>query len=405
MRRGVRIMIVVTRAPVRGPGLAVSEPRGLPPRDVAETAAQLMGFGAEVRVLDQDTEGLADRVVRREARLWRAEQALLWAGGSLVADNPVPDERPLRSVLGSWPASTPCAAAGPLARRYAAELLERLPALAGALVGPVTPELAGGIGSGGVPGLVTREVPDPPEARLPPADGPELAAWQALPLDACAGRAPGGQRVIDVLCGEVDAAEALVKVRHAALRGGARRLAFVDRDLGERPRFARSLATGMLAAAPGLPWSVRVRADRLDPPLAVALFNGGCREVLIVSPASADAPGLPPMDDPVRPRIEGAVEACRVLGLPSPVEFVVGRPGHTREMLAAWRRWFADRQMTVHAHVRVLHAGDRGPGEPGLAAARAQAGCWDNALQPRDVVRAVREVSDRARLATGVAGA
>jgi hypothetical protein len=60
--------------------------------------------------------------------------------------------------------------------------------------------------------------------------------------------------------------------------------------------------------------------------------------------------------------------------------------------------------MTVHAHVRVLHAGDRGPRDPGLAAARDRAGCWDNALSPREVARAVRDVSDGARLAAGVAG-
>jgi hypothetical protein len=405
MRRGGRIMIVVTRTPPRGVGLASSEPRGLPPRDVAEAAAQLMGLGAEVRVLDQDTEGLSDRVVRREARLWRAERALLWAGGSLVADNPVPDDRPLRSLLAAWPATTACVAAGPLSLRYGAELLERLPGLAGALVGPVTPELAGGAGAGEVPGLLARGGADLPAAAAPPAGGPWLAAWQSLPLDACAGRAPGGQRVVDVLCADADAPTALQQVRHAVLRAGARRLAFVDRDLGAHAEFARALSRGMLAAAPGLPWIARVRADRLDPPLAVALFNGGCRELLIASPSDADAPGLPPMDDPVRPRIEGAVEACRVLGLPSPVEFVIGRPGHSREMLAAWRRWFTDRQMTVHAHVRVRHAGDAGPGEPRLTQARERAGCWDNELVPRDVARAVREVSDRARLGLGVAGA
>jgi hypothetical protein len=405
MRRGARIMIVVTRTPVRGPGLATSEPRGLPPRDVAEATAQLVALGAEVRVLDQDTEGLPDRVVRREARLWRADCALLWAGGALVADNPIPDPRPLRALLAAWPSTTACVAAGPLALHYGAELVERLPGLAGALLGPVTPELARGIGAGGVPGLLGRDGNCLPPASGPPAGGPWLAAWQSLALDACASRAPGGERVVDVLCGEVDAEVALEQVRHAVLRAGARRLAFVDRDLGALPAFARRLALGMLAAAPGVPWSARVSADRLDPPLAVALFNGGCRELLIASPTAQDAPGLPPMDDPVRPRVEGAVEACRVLGLASPVEFVVGRPGHTRELLAAWRRWFADRQMTVHAQVRVVHAGADGPGEPRLAEALARAGCSGNELSPRDVVRAVREVSDRVRLGSGVAGA
>ncbi|MHC5209332.1 MAG: hypothetical protein ACYTG2_01270 [Planctomycetota bacterium] len=405
MRRGARIMIVVLRSPSRGPGLASSEPRGLPPRDVAEAAAQLMALGAEVRVLDQDTEGLSDRVVRREARLWRADCALLWAGGSLIADNPIPDARPLRSLLAGWPAASAGLAAGPLSLHYGAELLDMLPGLRGALAGPITAELAGGVEAGPVPGLLLRDGECMPAAQGPPAGGRLPAAWQSLPLDACAGRAPGGERVIDVLCGEADASAALQQVRHAVLRAGARRLAFVDRDLGARPEFARALARGMLAAAPGLPWFARVRADHLDPPLAVALFNGGCRELLIATSAEADAPGLPPMDDPARPRIEGAVEACRVLGLFSPVEFVIGRPGHSREMLSAWRRWFADRQMTVHAHVRVLHAGDRGPGEPRLQEAYERAGCWDNTLGPRDVVRAVRELSDRTRLGTGVAGA
>jgi hypothetical protein len=368
-------------------------------------AAQLMALGAEVRVLDQDTEGLADRVVRREARLWRAECALLWAGGSLIAHNPVPDERPLRSLIASWPAATACVVAGPLSLCYSAELLERLPGLVGALVGPVTPELAGGVAVGGVPGLITRAGGGVPAADGPPPGGPWRAAWQSLPLDACAERAPEGLRVIDVLCGDADVEGALEQVRHAVLRAGARRLAFVDRDLGAHPQFLRGLTRGMLAAAPGVPWSGRVRADRLDPPVAVALFNGGCREVLIASPAEGDAPGLPPMDDPARPCVEGAVEACRVLGLTAPVEFVIGRPGHSVEILAAWRRWFADRQVLVHAHVRSLHAGHKGDGEPTLVEARERAGTWDNGLSPRDVVRAVREVSERTRLATGVAGA
>src|SRR6185436_6831789 len=49
MRRGGRVMLVVTPTPHRGARLAGSEPRGLPPRDVALVAAQLMSLGAEVR--------------------------------------------------------------------------------------------------------------------------------------------------------------------------------------------------------------------------------------------------------------------------------------------------------------------------------------------------------------------
>jgi hypothetical protein len=187
-------------------------------------------------------------------------------------------------------------------------------------------------------------------------------------------------------------------VRHAVYRGGARRLAFVDRDLGADADFTRELARGMFAAAPGLPWSCRVRADRLDARLALALGNGGCQDVIVTSPAEQDAPGLPPMDDPTRPRIESAVEAARVVGLRVRVEHVVGRAGHTLEILGAWQRWFQDRRVPVYAHVRVLHAGDRGAGEPRLAEARRRAGLWDNEMRPRDVERAVREVTVRERL-------
>jgi hypothetical protein len=73
-------------------------------------------------------------------------------------------------------------------------------------------------------------------------------------------------------------------------------------------------------------------------------------------------------------------------------------------MLAAWQRWYRDRRISVQAHVRVLHAGDRGAGQPDLAEARARAGCWDGSLRPRDVERAVRDLSERQRLLAGAHG-
>ena len=124
----------------------------------------------------------------------------------------------------------------------------------------------------------------------------------------------------------------------------------------------------------------------------------------IVAAFERHAPALVPMDDPARPRMESAIEAARAIGLRAHLEHVIGRPGHTRAMLAAWQRWFRDRRMGVRAAVRLLHAGDRGEGQPRLADARARAGCWDNELRPRDVDYAVREVTERERMHTGALG-
>jgi hypothetical protein len=405
-----RILLVVTRTPRRGPRFASSEPLGLPPHDAVMAAAQLLHLGAEVRVLDQNLERLSDRVARREARLWRADLVLLHAGGSALADNPVPDAAPLRELLSGWPPRAPLLATGPLAGRYAEELLETIPDLLGALRRGVHPSLVGAFEPDRVPGLLFRRAgsvvasapaPDLQADLLPDV----LPAWHALPLDACGARAPGGLRVAGVLCGGSDLDAALAQVRHAVRRAGARRIAFLDRNLARDRDFVEELARSMFAAAPNVAWTCRVRADRLDPMVALALANGGCREVLVTSPSDRDAPALLPMDDPGRPRIESAVEACRVTGMPVAVEHVIGRPGHSRDNLSAWQRWFSDRHMLVHAHVRVLHAGDKGPRTPSLAEAAERAGCWDNALRPKDVERAVRGVSEHSRLAAQTASA
>jgi len=401
-----RILLVVMHTPPRGPQLVSSEPPGLPPRDAALLAARLIGAGADVRVLDQDAERLPHRTVRREVQLWRADLVLLYAGGSFVADNPVPDERPLRRLLGGLHGRAPVLACGPLAVRYGSELLERLPRLTGALRGDVHPGLVGAFRPSEVPGLVVRGGAQPAPSTLPgvAAAPPVLPAWHVLALDACAAHAPEGVHVADVLCDRSSVDRTLQQVGHAVHRGGARQLVFVDRDFGAEPEFARELAHAMLAVAPAVPWSCRVRADRLVSRLALALANGGCQEVLVTSPGSHDAPSLVPMDDPARPRIESAVEAARVIGLRVRVEHVIGRPGHSPEMLAAWQRWYRDRRMSVQAHVRVLHAGDRGASQPDLREARARAGCWDCSLRPRDVERAVRDISERQRVVAGASG-
>ncbi len=410
MNRRWRILLVVTRAPLRGTRFASSEAFGLPSRDAVLLAGQLMQLGAELRVLDQDTERLADRVVRREARLWRADLVLFHAGGSSVADNPVPDARPLRQLLFGWSARAPLLVVGPLARHYAEDLLDALPRLAGVLRSGVHPSLAGRFEPDLVPGLLFRRgggvveaapEADPAADRLPDV----MPAWHALPLDSCGARAPGGLRVAGVLCGERSVDAALDQVRHAVRRAGVRRIVFEDRDLAAGGDIVHDLSRGMFAAAPGIPWTCRVRADHLDPRVALSLANGGCIEVLVAAPAERHAPGLLPMDDPGRPRIESAVDACRVTGMPVAVQHVIGRPGHNRDALAAWQRWFSDRRMLVHAHVRVVHGGERGPRSPSLEEAADRAGCWDNELRPRDVERAVRGVSEHARLAALLAGA
>jgi hypothetical protein len=400
-----RILLVATHAPPRGARLASTVRPGLPARDVALMAARLLHAGADVRVLDQDSEGLAGRIVRREAQRWRADLVLLHAGGSAVEDDPVPDARPLARLLAGWGWRAPRLACGPLARLYGRELVERLPQLSGALLGEVHPALVGAWRPADVPGLVLRDGAaaggPPPSAAGDDATHDCLPAWHVLLLEALGVDASDGLREVDVLATPGDAARTLAEVRHAVHRAGARRLSFADRDFGAEPDLAQEVARGMLAAAPGLPWNCRVRADHLDARLALALANGGCTSVLVVAPGGRHAPGLMPMDDPARPRLESAVEAARVIGLRAAVEHVIGRPGHSPEMLDAWRRWFRDRRILVRPRVRVLHAGDRGAGEPRLAEALARAGCWDNALRPRDVERAVREVGERALLAQG----
>jgi hypothetical protein len=242
--------------------------------------------------------------------------------------------------------------------------------------------------------------PLPAESRTDaPGEPCVLPAWPVLPLELCAARAPSGVRHAGVLCGPDPLDRCLEQVRHAVHRGGARHIVFVDREFCVDARRTRQLSRSMMAAAPGVTWSCRVRADRFDPMMALALANGGCQEVLLVSPAGRDAPASLPMDDPVRSRIESAIDAGRVAGLSVVVEHVIGRPGHTRDVLAAWQRWFRDRQVAVHAHVRTLHAGARGSGAPALDEAARRAGCWDNELRPKDVERAVREVTHRVRLA------
>jgi hypothetical protein len=401
-----RILIVVTTSPLRGLAMVCSEMPGLPPRDVAQMAAELLALGAEVRVLDQDTERLGERIVRRECRLWRADLVLLYAGGSFVAGNPVPDAAPIRRLLSGWSTSASIAAAGPLAQRYADELLSSFPSLAGALTGPVSTELALVRDLTEIPGMVARV--GGALCHSPPSDEPPpdvMPAWEVLLLDAFASRTPDGEHVVDILCPEWNIERTLGLVRHASHRGGARRVAFVNRDIVEDHEFVRELSAGMMAAAPGLLWSVRVRADHLDPMSALMLANGGCREVLVAPPEGHQGQGLAPMDDATRSNIENAVEVARVTGMAVAVEHVIGRAGHNRDMLGAWQRWYADRQMVVHPHVLMRHAGDRGPGRPDLAEARERAGCWDNELTPRLVARAVRETGDKARLAFGLAGA
>jgi hypothetical protein len=406
MKPHKRILIVVTQTPPRGLGMACSEMPGLPPRDVAQMAAELLRLGAEVRVLDQDTERLGERIVRRETRLWRADMVMLYAGGSFVAANPVPDASSIRRLLSGWSPSAVLVAAGPLAVRYAEELLSTFPDLAGALTSEVSAELAALEPVEDIPGMVVRDG-DETRRNPPPSEPPPdvMPAWEVLPLDACAARTIGGARLLDVLCPEWDIDGTLGMVRHAAHRGGGRKVTFVNRDIAEDHDFVRELSRGMISAAPGMDWSVRVRADHLDPMIALTFANGGCREMLVCPPEGHHGAGHAPMDDATRSQMENAIEVARVTGMAVALEHVIGRPGHDRGMLSAWQRWYADRQILVHPHVRLLHAGDKGPGRPDLAEASERAGCWDNELTPRIVARAVRETSDKVRLAAGLAGA
>jgi len=385
-----RVMIVVTREPTRGLNQVSAEAAHGPPWDVAMMAAQLLKLGAEVRVVDQNAEHLAHRLVRREMKLWRADLVLLHAGGSHVARNPIPDARPLVSLLAGWSWPAPILAAGPLAQLYGEELLKSLPRLDGVLVGDVSAGLAAGYDPG-LPGVASLKdghyVVSPPSSEPLPE---VLPAWQLLPLDSYAATSPTGQRAAVVGPLRGDAEDALTEVRHAVRRAGARFLVFADRDLGSDRARTEKVVRSMFGAAPGIPWMCRLRADRADPAFVLMLARGGCVEVLVVPPVPRDVSAQTPMDDPVRPRFEGAVEAVRVTGMNAAVLHVVGRPGQTRAMLSAWQRWFRDRHILVRPEVLVQHAGDRGPGLPRLEEARRQAGCWDNALTPADVERAVK---------------
>lgn len=393
-----RILVVVTKSPERGPRLASSEAPGLPPRGAVHMAAELLRLGAEVRVLDQDGEDIASRVVRRETKWWRADVALLWAGGSRVAANPVPDTRPLIDLMSGWSEDGHAVVCGPLADLYAEELVQKLPTLTGALRGRIDSAMAGPFDPDGVPGLV-RMGADGPVMPLPPTEHLPRAwpAWHLVLGDAHRDHPPEQLRPVGLVCGQLDAATSLDQVRHAVHRAGARHIVFEDRDFGKDPERTRGLARGMFGAAPGVTWSCRVRADHVTTMLALHLFQGGCKEVLITSPTGIDAAGQAPMDDPARPAVETAVDAIRVTGMSPVVEHIIGRPGHDLDILAAWQRWYYDRRIAVRPHVRLIHAGAQGPELPTIDEARERAGCWDNDLRPKDVERAVRTLLKRPR--------
>jgi len=387
-----RILIVVTQRPPRGPRLAGAETGGPPPYDVALMTARLLKLGAEVRVIDQDYDRFSHRLARREARLWRADLVLLYAGGSMIENDPVPDPRPLSGLLAGWSWTAPVVAVGPLAARYGEELCRALPRLSGVLAGPVSEELVGRFDPSSTPGLGVLE--DGVLVSNAPLDAedvePALPAWHVLPLENYPGRGPQRTRMAIIGGAPRDLTGTLAEVRHAVNRAGARFLQFDVRSMGADPEAAAAMGRRMLAAAPAVPWACRVRADHVSPDLVLALSRGGCQEVLVTSPASPDAPAQSPMDDPARSKIENAVDVIRVTGLSAVVHYVVGRPGHTRTILSAWQRWFKDRRIAVRPHVRLLHAGARSPGRPNLAEARAGAGCWENELTPADVERCVR---------------
>ncbi len=395
MKRRWRVMIVVTKGPQRGLRLATAETVGPPSWDVAMMSARLLRHGAEVRVLDQDSEQLGHRLVRRELKMWRPDLVLLHAGGSTVAQNPVPDARPLISLLSGWDWPAPVLACGPLAHRYGAELMALLPNLEGVMLGPVGESLAREF-SPSTPGLARldggRLQCDVDVTDLAESDRENdiLPAWQLFALDAYAARMTNGQRTTTVGPLRDDPDHTFREVRHAVTRSGCRALVFDDRDLGRDQEFTDEVARGMFGAAPGVPWSCRVRADHVSPSFVLTLAQGGCKEVLVVSPEDIEAEARTPMDDPVRPRLEGAVEAVRVTGMSAVVLHVLGRSGQTRPMLSAWQRWFADRRIAVRPQVLVQHAGAQGEGKPGLDEARAGAGCWNNELSVSDVERAVK---------------
>ncbi|RKY21499.1 MAG: hypothetical protein DRQ55_04185 [Planctomycetota bacterium] len=383
-------MIVVVPEGTRGSRLASSDVLAAPPRDAACMAATLLRLGAEVRIMDVGIEQLSARVAAREARWWHADLVLFHAGGPDVVDDPLPDSRPLTALLkAQWP-EAPLLLTGPLGRRYGAELLSRLAGLAGVLEGPVGPWMLGDVDLEHAPGLLTRERDQRGQAELEaPSD---LPAWQLLPLDAYPGWGARKERMVSVGVAQ-DTEGLLAEVSHAAQRAAARFLVFDARDLGARHEATIELCRNMFAAAPGVIWSCRVKAEHMDARLALALAQGACSEVLITPSSAPEAAAQEPMDDPDREPLEAALDAARVAGLSGVAMHLVGRPGHRVPILDGWQRWFAVRCLPVRPHVRVVHAGERGPDAPDLAQALARAGCWDNELSPSDVERAVKRLS------------
>ncbi|GJM22228.1 MAG: hypothetical protein DHS20C15_21430 [Planctomycetota bacterium] len=382
-----RILIVLSESPARGARLASSANTDLPSLDVALLAAQLIRLGAEVRVMDQAAERISPRTVRREAAWWKPELTILHAGGEAADDDPVPDAAPLQELLGGRGLSGRLFAAGPLAEHYALELLDRFDALDGVLLGAPsaellsdTPESAPGVQGRGQAPVSPHPLSEDLAAVLP--------AWHAFPLDAYPGR--GGLRSARVAVSGADPERDLMEIRHAVLRAGARFLQFECRDVGAHPEGMQRVARAMFGAAPGVGWACRLRADHVEPAFALALARGGCHEVVLLSPEARSAPGLAPMDDAHRGRIESAVETLKATGVSVAVEFVIGRPGQDRAQLLAWQRWFADRQIAVRPQVFVMQGGMRGPGSPTLDEALERAGCWDNELRTVHIEKAVR---------------
>ena len=386
-------MIVVTKSPVRGLQFSTAEALEPPPWDVAMMGARLLRHGAEVRVLDQDTEQLAHRVVRRELKNWCPDLVLLYAGGSLLANNPVPDARNLSSLLTGWDWPSPVLACGPLATHYGHELLSSFPTLTGLMLGPVGAAMAEGFDPDlpGVSTLVDGELRESPVPdHVEDCDSDVMPAWHLFSLDTYAARCAGGLRTILIGRSRETVRQTLDEVRHAVGRGSARRLIFDDRDLGSHMDLSEEVARGMFSTAPGVDWVCRVQAAHVTPAFVLALSQGGCKELLISSPVLVGAPGFSPMDDPSRPRLESAVEAVRVTGMSPVVLHQLGLQGQTRSMLSAWQRWFADRNISVCPEVRVQHTGGRGEGKLDLSEAFAMAGCWDNELSKSSLERAVK---------------
>jgi hypothetical protein len=393
VKRRWRVMIVVTKSPARGLQFVTAEALGPPPWDVAMMGARLLRHGAEVRVLDQDTEHLGHRVVRRELKNWCPDLVLLYAGGSVLADNPVPEVRNLSALMTGWDWPSPVLACGPLATHYGRELLTVLPRLTGLMRGPVGEAMAQGFDSSlpGVASLVDGELVQSPLASdVEEVDADVMPAWHLFSLDAYASRCAGGLRTILIGNLRDTAEQTLEEVRHAVGRGSARHLIFDDRDLGRDTNISEEVARGMFCAAPGVEWSCRVQAARVTPSFVLTLSQGGCKELLISPPAKGGASGLAPMDDPWRPRLESAVEAVRVTGMSPIVLQLLGLKGQTRSMLSAWQRWFADRHILVRPEVRVQHTGEHGDGALQLSEAFAKAGCWDNDLSRSSLERAVK---------------